>query len=351
MQPTPKTIWKQARSSTIGGIVRSRPGIREVAREAGVSITTVSHALSGRRPVPAATRERVLAASERLGYRPNPAARSLTGSLLGLIGIAFAQPLGPFGQSEHYLRMLSAAASEAIDQGFALVAGSAGSDGTMWYRLPLDGAIMVEPVQGDAELRALRALRVPLVLIGRDPDQPDVGCLVDNDSRLAVRTVLDHLVAEGADTVGVVVWDDKDQWLLDWAAAYREWCVERGQAPFLEIVARAKVMDLNETAHELLRHPRRPRALFTPERVAAALLLAARDAGVVIPDDLMVAATRDVGVAESTVPSLTTIDFSPELLGTRAVQLLLDLVRGKAPSQPQQLVPVALQIRQSSRRP
>lgn len=326
----------------------SRVGIREVAREAGVSITTVSHALSGRRPVPASTRQRVLETCERLGYRPNPAARSLAGGQLGLVGIAFAQPLGPFAQSEYYLRMLSAAASEAIDQGFGLVAGSAGSDGNVWYRLPLDGAIMVEPIHEDPELRALRTLGVPIVLAGRDPDEPGDGYLVDNDSRHAVRMVLDHLTAEGAKTVGVVLWDDDDQWLHEWAGAYREWCAARGQEPFLEVVPRATFMELGPPAHRLLRDPRRPQALFTPERVAVALLLAARDLGVVVPDDMLLAATRDIGVAETTVPSLTTIDFSPELLGAQAVELLLELVRGETPTEPQRTVPVELQVRGSS---
>jgi DNA-binding LacI/PurR family transcriptional regulator len=325
-----------------------RVGIRDVAREAGVSITTVSHALSGRRPVPEATRTRVLAASERLGYRPNPAARSLTGAQLGLIGIAFAQPLGPFAQSEYYLRMLSAAASEAIDQGFALVAGSAGSEGAMWYRLPVDGAIMVEPIHGDAELRALRSLGVPIVLAGRDPEQADEGYLVDNDSRQAVRMVLDHLSAQGASTVGVVVWDDRDQWQAEWATFYREWCEEHGRSPSLEVVPRATVMDLGDRAIQLLRRPHRPQALFTPERVAVALLLAARQLGVGVPDDLLLAATRDVGVGETTVPSLTTIDFAPEQQGAKAVQLLLELVRGETPSPPQRVIPVELQVRESS---
>jgi LacI family transcriptional regulator len=52
------------------------PTIRDVARLAGVTHTTVSHALSGNRPVAAATRERVLAAVQQLGYHPNAAARS-----------------------------------------------------------------------------------------------------------------------------------------------------------------------------------------------------------------------------------------------------------------------------------
>ena len=326
----------------------SRIGIRDVAREADVSITTVSHALSGRRPVPAATHQRVLAAAERLGYRPNPAARSLTGARLGLIGMAFAQPLGPFVESEYLLRMLGAATSEAIDQGFALVAASAGSDGNVWYRLPLDGAIMVEPVRADPELMALRALGVPLVLSGRDPEQPDEGYLVDNDSLLAVRSVLDHLQDAGARDVGVVIWDDADQWLHEWASAYRAWCAARGQEPFLEIIPRAAAMDLSGHACKLLRHPRRPQGLFTPERVAVALLAAARKLDVVVPGDMLLAATRDIGVAESTVPSLTTIDFAPELLGAQAVQLLLELIRGETPAEPQRTLPVELQIRESS---
>ena len=62
-----------------------RVSIRDVAREAGVSVTTVSHALNGKGRLNAETRKRVREVADRLGYRPNPAARSLVSGHTGLI--------------------------------------------------------------------------------------------------------------------------------------------------------------------------------------------------------------------------------------------------------------------------
>ena len=68
----------------------SSVGIKDVAREAGVSITTVSHALNGKGRIPENTRRRVRGIAERLGYEPNAIARSLAGGRTGVIAIAFS---------------------------------------------------------------------------------------------------------------------------------------------------------------------------------------------------------------------------------------------------------------------
>ncbi|GMA23672.1 hypothetical protein GCM10025864_14310 [Luteimicrobium album] len=79
-----------------GRSVPRRVGIKDVARAAGVSITTVSHVLSDRRPVSRETRERVLAAIEELGYRPNAAAQSLITRRTNTIGLVIPDITNPF---------------------------------------------------------------------------------------------------------------------------------------------------------------------------------------------------------------------------------------------------------------
>jgi len=69
--------------------------IKDVARLAGVSPTTVSHALGGKRPVSAATRQRVRDAAERLGYRPHPGARSLKASGTGVLALCAVNVTSP----------------------------------------------------------------------------------------------------------------------------------------------------------------------------------------------------------------------------------------------------------------
>jgi DNA-binding LacI/PurR family transcriptional regulator len=147
-------------------------GIKQVAEAAGVSITTVSHALNGKGRLPDATRERVRQVAERLGYRPNATARNLAGGRTGLIGLAVSQTLeGRFAVSDfaYYSQLMSTATATAMDRGYALVLAS-GTEPSAWRNIGLDGVIVVDPVRADPLVRELRSQRIPIVTTGRMPD-------------------------------------------------------------------------------------------------------------------------------------------------------------------------------------
>jgi AcrR family transcriptional regulator len=146
-------------------------GIRQVAAAAGVSVTTVSHALNGKGRLPDATRERVRDVAERLGYRPSAAARNLVGGKTGLLGLTVSQPAGRplvVGDFAYFVDLMSAASAAAIQRGYALVL-TPGEHGRHWPDIDLDGAIVVDPVAGDPLVQELRQRNVPVVTTGRVP--------------------------------------------------------------------------------------------------------------------------------------------------------------------------------------
>src|SRR6266700_5347906 len=176
--------------------------IEEVAREAGVSITTASHVFSGKRPVAPDTRRRVVAVAERLDYRPHRAARGLATGRTMTIGLHF-----PFeGDSlvlnpsfPELLEGLSAAAAEA-GYGFLLIPAS------LEARFPLelalkegrfDGVIVADPTQDNALIPALLRRGVPLVTTGgRYLGSPRVPW-VDDDRRGGLVQLMAHLEGQG----------------------------------------------------------------------------------------------------------------------------------------------------------
>src|ERR1700679_4339423 len=98
-------------------------GIKDVAERAGVSITTVSHALNGKGRISPQTRQHVNEIAKQLGYHPNATARNLAGGRSGLIGMAVAQAgAGNFAISDYayYAALISAASVAALDCGYAL---------------------------------------------------------------------------------------------------------------------------------------------------------------------------------------------------------------------------------------
>src|SRR5690606_24208267 len=104
----------------------SRRGIniKEVARAAGVSVTTVSHVLNDKGRLNAETRERVCRIAAELGYRPNSAARNLVGKRTGLLGLALSPgssaTLG-LGDLEYFAQLMLGATTAALKHGYALV--------------------------------------------------------------------------------------------------------------------------------------------------------------------------------------------------------------------------------------
>ncbi len=245
-------------------------GIKDVAREAGVSITAVSHALSGKGRLPEETRARVRQVAAALGYTPNAAARSLAGGMTGLLSTYVSLPGDAplaFTEIDYYVELIDAAVAAAVERGYALVVAPTTAGEETWARLPLDGVIVIDPAEGDPSLAAVRDRGVSLVLIGRDLHGRPDDVVVENDREAGTRSVLDHLVERGARHVGLASYATYESFTEDAQAAYRGWYHERVQEP-LRRDGRARVGPPATTACE--RRPRRSCARQTaPTRSSA----------------------------------------------------------------------------------
>ncbi len=157
--------------------------ITDVAAAAGVSITTVSHALNGKGRIPEETRQRVRDAAEALGYRPSSAARNLGGRRAGLISISLSQDEGHcVGMSDvaYFLQLVSATAA-AIASGYALILSSDLTNvPSPLDHLSVDGGIVIDPIADDPHVARLEEAGAAVVTTGRVPGRTD-GYWVDND--------------------------------------------------------------------------------------------------------------------------------------------------------------------------
>lgn len=328
-------------------------GIREVAAQAGVSTTTVSHALNGKGRISPETRRRVREIADRLGYVPNATARNLAGGRTGLIGLAVAQTgEGNFAVSDYdyFAELISAASVVALDCGYALMLATPAREDA-WSRIAVDGAIVVDPIAGDPVVeRALRA-GWPLVTTGRIPGSGR-DCWVDNDHLTGTRAMLDHLAARGAERIALLGSPATTSYAIDSLAAYEEWCAEHAR-PTIVTVARS---DLTEGAGfemtvKLLRRKRPPDAVHTTlDRLALGALLAAPTQGLSVPGDLLVSGCADSAASKWARPGLTTLELHPGQIGAAAVEMLTALIEGREPETRQASVPTRVVARGSTRR-
>lgn len=332
---------------------RKRVNIKDVARRAGVSPTTVSHALGGQRPVSEAARQRVQEAVAELGYRPHPGARSLKASGTGVIALCAVNGTtsSSYAGLEYYFRIIQGVTEVAHEQEFALVVIPDSRNGVYWDRLLFDGAIISDPASGDANLRFLRSQGLPYVTIGRDPDRPDEGYWIDDDAEAGTRMILDHLLAHGARDVAVVTWLTTDYWTQTALRVYETWCAEHGVEPRIEEVTEDGEEALEAAAKRLLEGPDRPDAVFgVYELPAIAVLRRAAELGIAVPGELMVAGPSDFGLAEKSEPPMTTLEYDAVRHGREAAELLIRLVRGEPIDEPREVLQVALVERESTRR-
>ncbi len=328
-------------------------GIREVAAAAGVSPTTVSHALSGQGRLNETTRQRVLDAAARLEYRANPSARNMRSGASGIIAVIDQLSPGASFQAsdlEYIMRLNQAICLAAWERDCYPTLLPPGADAGFLGRIPLDGAIVADPVRSDQTLRALDDLGIPAVTVGRDGDcSPDRQWWADNDIGAVTAEALDHLATAGAERICLVSADTGQSYMTDAVAAYQRWCAGRGVPARLQLLGSPfSASDCFAAVSRECSGPRPADALYlVVEALVRPALDAVADLGLTVPGQVRVAVASDSAVARTGRPALTAVDLHAEEIGAAAVGLLASRMAGERPRT--EFVPASLVVRGSTR--
>ncbi|NKY24072.1 LacI family transcriptional regulator [Cellulomonas denverensis] len=314
--------------------------MQDVARHAGVALSTVSATLTAARPVSAGTRARVEASMTELGYRPNALARGLASKRSHVLALAF--PMGPAGLSRTSAEFVIGATEAAQDRGYQLVLWPFATDDAAGLldvaRQGLaDGVLLMEVGTGDARVRALAEAGIPQALIGRTGD--DGLPVVDIDFDATVVAAVQHLSGLGHRRIAFV--NHAEHRVTEGhgptvraGEAYRRIVAGLG-LPAQEVFAEESVAGGRVVAAQLLDAPQPPTAVLVMNEEAAFGLVAEFAArGVAIPGDVSVAAVVSTpAVAGQTVPPLTTWHAPGVALGRAGVDLLLSVLgTGEVPA-------------------
>lgn len=327
----------------------------DIARRAGVSLSTVSYVLSGRRPVSEATRQRVLQAMEALDYHPHAVARSLRSRRSRAIALIFPPSLAK-GLIETQLEFVASAAAVASQEGYNLLLWTAPTDDAGIVRMTrqglIDGLILMEIKAHDSRVEMLKARNYPFTMIGRCRDNTGVS-FVDLDMDHAMRTCLCYLADLGHRRVAFVnyspalfeagygpavyFWESFHQLVQEWGLA--------GQAVLCDTTPQAGY----EATRRLLDERPAPTAIFTTnERAIGGITQAILEVGLKIPDDISFVALASPRLAEVTSPALTTLDFPAAEEGRVATEMLIRRLEEDLTEPTQVLVQARLTVRQSS---
>jgi DNA-binding LacI/PurR family transcriptional regulator len=328
--------------------------IRDVAASAGVSISTVSHAISGRRPVSPATRDRVLRAVAQLGYRADPLARSLRTGRSGLIGLIL-RPRdavhGSLGGTETFNRLSGAIATTVLEHEMGLV-HVPDILNPVAERVPMDGCIVAHPYGDDEVLAELLRRAVPVVSVEEDPDRPAFPWVVRLDHVAAVTELLRHLHDQGARRVMLLTGTEDNAWNRRSREAYLAWAREHDMAPRHASLYEGHGVEGAATLVEpVLTGTEPPDAIVAAaSRFAAGIGHTAEKLGIGVPDDLMLASLTDSEYCRGHVPAITAVDLVLEELAAATVDLMLRRLAGDPPPRPPMVLRPILHQRASTTR-
>jgi DNA-binding LacI/PurR family transcriptional regulator len=334
----------------------TRSSILDVARLAGVSPATASHALNGKGRVNAATQARILAAADQLGYRANPSAVSLRTGRSSVLAIQVGR-LGTKGvllpSASYFNAILNGISAEALGQGWMPVFLPRDVTREDVRRLNPDCGIIVDPQGDESLLTVLSELRRPILTTGRVVGIAQTRDLltVDNDAVAAVTSALDHLAAAGYRRPALVTSLSKASYVLDARQAAVQWGESRGATLAVFGLDHGEPKTLGREICELLKSSDAPDAIYaTDEAGALGALKASRKLGVDVPQDLGIVCGIDGPMLSEAWPPITAVDVRPALVGERAAHNLLERMRtGVDPSQPN-TVPFVMRKRRSTAR-
>lgn len=300
--------------------------IIDVAREAGVSFKTVSRVLNGEPNVRQPTRERVLEAAGRLGYRANPHARSLRAGQSRLICVFFGR------LSRNYLSELQIGALEKANAaGFSIVFETLKA-GWEDAGLPpglndLAGAVLVPPLSEDAALmERLAAAGIPFVRLSHTDAAGEAGRVSMDDCGAAL-AMTEYLTGLGHRRIGFIAGPANHPQAKLRQAGYEEGLRAHGLRIDPGLIAPG-AFDFESglaAARTLLDLSEPPTAIFASnDDMAAGVLAVAYRSRVRVPEELSVAGFDDTPLATTVSPVLTTIYQPGREMAARAVGMLID---------------------------
>lgn len=307
--------------------------LEDIARQAGVSRSTVSRVVNDQPYVRPEVRERVLKVIQDTGFHPNVAARTLASQRSWMFGLVLPRGVSSFFTDPYFPRLTQgiAQACNQYNYTLALFLISTHEDEQKIYprvsrKGLMDGILMQSGQIGDQLIDRLVKSNIPLVIAGR-PVQPMDVSYIDVDNINAAYNAVSHLIRLGYLRIGTITGLVNSAVSIDRQEGYMKALVERGRDVDRALIAEGDFTEAGGyyAMQQLL--PARPDAVFVAsDLMALGAMRAVREAGLRIPNDVAFVGFDDLPIAILPEPQLTTVRQPIYQLGFKAVEILIDLI-------------------------
>ena len=313
-----------------------RPTIADIARRAGVSKGAVSYALNGQPGVSEATRKRIVAIAQEIGFNPNSAARALSGASARAVGFTVCRPARMLGIEPWFMGLISGFEAELAARSYALTLQVVATPEhevevyrRWWGERRIDGVIVTDLRENDVRIPVLQQLQLPAVVIGGPGDTGSIAQIWSDDAG-AITEAVRYLVALGHRRIARV---SGLPGLLHTQARTRAFngvCEALGLSAATTVPSDYTGEEGGRATRRLLIDSDRPTAIiYDNDVMAVAGLAVAQEMGLAVPGDLSIVAWDDSPLCSLVHPSLTALSRDIAEYGAHAARELLAAIDGK----------------------
>lgn len=331
--------------------------IKDIAKAAGVSPSTVSRVISNHSRISKATTAKVKRIMEEMGYHPNVMAKSLVSKTTRTLAIVLPRPAEELFQDFFFGELLRGILAHSTRAGYDMLLAAATSPADeveTISRLVLggrvDGVLLLSSRQDDPLISLLSKHDFPTVLIGRTEGHDNI-ISVDTDNVQAAIDVTTHLINQGHEKIGFISGPHNLTFTVDRLAGYRKAMEEAGleinpewiiDSEFLQqsgFRAMSFVMNISD----------RPTALVVIDDLTAfGVLRGLNELGYSVPNDISIFSFNNIAVSELASPAISSVDIGTYQLGYTASHLLVRRIQENLSTSTRNIIPHRLVVRESS---
>jgi DNA-binding LacI/PurR family transcriptional regulator len=327
--------------------------IYDIAKEAGVSIATVSKVINGKGRISSETRSTIFAIMERFDFQPSVIASALTGKKTFTLGLLVPDVSNPF-----FAEIARAIEDQGHQLGYSVVMCNTDNKDekieryiSLLLQKSVDGIIIATGIDKKEILEQLLEKGLPIVLIAREMPLVAVETVVVDDYAGGCLAA-NHLIQLGHKEIAILAESQKVSSSRERMRGFRQTMAEAGltfNEKWLKICD-YKVEDGKKNALELLqKEDSRPSAIFScNDLLAVGALQAAKELQINVPSELSIISFDNTILASVTNPTLTTIAQPMEQMGKLAVDLIVDHIKGDKKAKQRTVFRPELLIREST---
>lgn len=330
--------------------------IKDVAKKAGVSPSTVSRVMSNHPRISRETSRKVKEIMAELGYHSNIMARSLVSSKTYTLGMLLPRPAEELFQNHFFAENIRGITTQASRKGYDVLMTCGNSELDELEAVTrlvrgrrVDGVILLQSRKNDPIIAFLKSEAFPFVLIGHHEDTDILS--VDNDNVQASYDATVHLITQGHERIGFVSGPPNLSVSQDRLTGYKKALEDNGIQLEHDWVMEGEF--LQESGYRAMSFfmnlPNRPTALVVIDDIVTfGIVRGLAELGYKVPQDLSLVSFNNIALSELSSPPLSSIDIGIYQLGYMASQLLIRQIQDDKPQQLRTIVPHRLIVRESS---